>query len=336
MLKNILITGGAGYVGTMLAYRLASENKKVIIYDTFWYGEPKDLFFEIESKIKIVKADIRDLNSFEIAIKDNNVDCVIHLACVSNDPSYELNPDLGKSINYDCFENLVKISKENGVKRFIYASSSSVYGIKDEDQVTEDLSLEPLTDYSKYKALCEEILQKYIDKNFVGMIVRPATVCGFSKRLRLDLSVNILTSHAYFKNKITIFGGEQYRPNLNILDMIEFYVQALKYDANLINGEIFNVGYENLKIKEIASLVKKIVEKDFVTETTPSNDNRSYRITSKKIADKLGFTAKHTVEDAIRSLYQNFENKTVANPFENDLFYNVQVMKRIYENKQII
>ena len=334
MLKNILITGGAGYVGTMLAYRLVSENKKVIIYDTFWYGQPNDLFFDIENKIKIVKADIRDLNSFEIAIKNNDVDCVIHLACVSNDPSYELNPDLGKSINYDCFENLVKISKENGVKRFIYASSSSVYGIKDEDQVTEDLSLEPLTDYSKYKALCEEILQKYIDKNFVGMIVRPATVCGFSKRLRLDLSVNILTSHAYFKNKITIFGGEQYRPNLNIQDMIQFYVESLTYESNLINGEIFNVGYENLKIKDIAYKVKAIIKKNIEVQTTPSNDNRSYSITAKKIEKKLGFVPKHTVDNAIESLYESFKSNIIEDPFKNKMFYNVQVMKNIYESKK--
>tara|TARA_A100001388_G_C28769214_1_gene502774 strand:- start:808 stop:1812 length:1005 start_codon:yes stop_codon:yes gene_type:complete len=334
MHKNILITGGAGYVGTMLAHKLVSENKKVIIYDTFWYGDEKNLFNEVLDKIKIVKADIRNPVSFEAAIKENNVDCVIHLACVSNDPSYELNPDLGKSINFDCFEDLIKISKDNGVKRFIYASSSSVYGVKEEEQVTENLSLEPLTDYSKYKALCEEILQKYIDKNFTGMIVRPATVCGYSKRLRLDLSVNILTTHAYFKNKITIFGGEQYRPNLNILDMIEFYVEALKYDSNLINGEIFNVGYENLKIKDIAQKVKRIVKKNIEMETTPSNDNRSYRITAKKIEERLGFVPKHTVEDAINSLYQNFEKQVIQNPFESELYYNVQVMKKIYENKK--
>ena len=187
MIKNILITGGAGYVGTMLVDRLVSENKNVIVYDTFWYGDEENLFGSNLNKIKIYKADIRNTNDFKKAILDNEVECVIHLACVSNDPSYELNPELGKSINYDCFENLVKISKDNGVQRFIYASSSSVYGVKEEDQVTENLSLEPLTDYSKYKALCEEILIKYIDKNFIGMIVRPATVCGYSKRLRLDL-----------------------------------------------------------------------------------------------------------------------------------------------------
>ncbi len=333
MLKNILITGGAGYVGTMLAHRLVAEKKKVIIYDTFWYGEAKTLFEDSLPKVTIVKADIRDSEKFRNAIKNNKVDCVIHLACVSNDPSYELNPNLGKSINFDCFEHLVKISKDNGVKRFIYASSSSVYGVKKEEQVTENLSLEPLTDYSKYKALCEEILLKYIDKNFVGMVVRPATVCGYSKRLRLDLSVNILTTHAYFKNKIVIFGGEQYRPNLNILDMIEFYIKSLEYESTLINGEIFNVGYENLKIKDIGILVKKIVKKDFETETITSNDNRSYRITSKKIEDKLGFKSKNSVEDAIRSLYENFENQNIKNPFDNELFFNVQVMKKLYEQK---
>ncbi len=334
MLKNILITGGAGYVGTMLAHRLVSENKKVIVYDTFWYGGPEKLFLDILNKITIIKADIRDSDAFHSAIVENKVDCVIHLACVSNDPSYELNPELGKSINYDCFENLVKVSKENGVKRFIYASSSSVYGVKEEEQVTENLSLEPLTDYSKYKALCEETLLRYIDKNFTGMTVRPATVCGFSKRLRLDLSVNILTTHAYFKNKITVFGGEQFRPNLNILDMIEFYVESLKYDSNKINGEIFNVGYENLKIKDIADKVRLIVKKDVEMETTPSNDNRSYRITAKKIEEKLGFVPKHTVEDAIKSLYDNFEKKIIQNPFDSEQFYNVQVMKNIYENKK--
>jgi len=331
MNKNILITGGAGYVGTMLAHRLINEKKNVIVYDTFWYGEPEILFGKNLPKIRIVKADIRNPIEYEKAIKDNDVDCVIHLACVSNDPSYELNPELGKSINYDCFENLVKIAKNNGVKRFIYASSSSVYGVKKEEQVTENLSLEPLTDYSKYKALCEEVLLKYIDKDFVGTVVRPATVCGYSERLRLDLSVNILTTHAYFKNKIMIFGGEQYRPNLNILDMIEFYVEALNYDSELINGEIFNVGYENLKIKDIGLLVKKIVKKDFETETIASNDNRSYRITSKKIEDKLGFKPKNSVEDAIVSLYQSFESQKVKDPFENESFYNVQVMKKIYE-----
>ena len=202
MLKNILITGGAGYVGTMLAHKLLGKSKKVIIYDTFWYGDPQTLFEDCLDNIIVEKADIRDLEKFKQVIINNKVDAIIHLACVSNDPSFELDPGLGKSINFDCFESLVKISKDNGVKRFIYASSSSVYGVKEEEQVTENLSLEPLTDYSKYKALCEDILLKYNDKNFVGMVVRPATICGYSKRLRLDLSVNILTSHAYFKNKI--------------------------------------------------------------------------------------------------------------------------------------
>ena len=333
MLKNILITGGAGYVGTMLAHKLLGKSKKVIIYDTFWYGDPQTLFEDCLDNIIVEKADIRDLEKFKRVIINNKVDAIIHLACVSNDPSFELDPGLGKSINFDCFESLVKISKDNGVKRFIYASSSSVYGVKEDEQVTENLSLEPLTDYSKYKALCEDILLKYNDKNFVGTIVRPATICGYSKRLRLDLSVNILTSHAYFKNKITIFGGEQFRPNLNILDMINFYLKSLEYDSNLINGQIFNVGYENLKIKDIALLVKKVVKKNFQIETTSSNDNRSYRITSKKIEKILNFRPEYTVEDAIQSLYESFKNGIIINPFNSKFFFNVEVMKSFYDKR---
>jgi len=165
------------------------------------------------------------------------------------------------------------------------------------------------------------------------MIVRPATVCGFSQRLRLDLSVNILTMNAYFKNKIIVFGGEQYRPNLNILDMVEFYSKSLDYNSELINGEIFNVGYENLKIKDIALLVQQVIRKKFIIETISTDDNRSYRISSEKIKNKLGFAPKYSVEDAIKSLYKNFENKNITNPFNSEKFFNVQVMKKIYAQK---
>ena len=196
MSKNILIIGGAGYVGTMLSSRLTNAGHQVFIYDTFWYIQ-EDYFINE----KTIRGDIRNINKLSETISKNKINVIIHLACVSNDPSYELNPDLGKSINFDCFEDLVKTSKNLGVQRFIYASSSSVYGVKKENDVIESLSKEPLTDYSKYKSMCEEILLSNNDKNFVSLIVRPATVCGYSPRLRLDLSVNILTAHAFFNKK---------------------------------------------------------------------------------------------------------------------------------------
>jgi nucleoside-diphosphate-sugar epimerase len=198
--KNILVIGGGGYVGTYLVDQLIKNNYLVTVFDLFIYGN----FLENNHNLKIIKGDIRDLQLLKRIVK--NFDCVIHLACISNDPSFDLNPQLGKSINFDPFEDLIKISKDKGVKRFIYASSSSVYGVKLEKDVDETSSLEPLTDYSKYKALCEDVLLKYNDKDFTCCVVRPATVCGHSKRQRLDLVVNILTNLAYNTGEVSIYG----------------------------------------------------------------------------------------------------------------------------------
>ena len=182
---------------------------------------------------------------------------VIHLACISNDPSFELNPKLGESINFKAFEPLVKISKECGVERFIYASSSSVYGIKNTKNVDETQSLEPLTDYSKFKANCEDILLNYESKNFTTIIVRPATVCGFGPRQRLDVVVNILTNLAYHKRKILVYGGEQLRPNIHINDMARIYEVLIEADNKIVSGQVFNAGYENQKVIDLANTVKK-------------------------------------------------------------------------------
>ena len=195
-LKNILVIGGAGYVGTMLVDQLLEKNYKVTVYDLFIYGK----YFEDNPNLSLINGDIRDIIKLRKIIK--NIDVVIHLACISNDPSFDLNPNLGKSINFDPFEDLVKISKDNGVKRFIYASSSSVYGIKEEPNVTENFSLKPLTDYSKYKAMCEDILINHNDKSFDCTIIRPATVCGYSRRQRFDVVVNILTNLAFNTKKL--------------------------------------------------------------------------------------------------------------------------------------
>ena len=253
-IKKIFITGGAGYVGAMLAPFLISKGYELTIYDLMIYGE--DVIAD-NSKIKKITGDIRDIENVKKSMKDH--DAVIHLACISNDPSFELNPNLGKSINLDAFEPIVKIARELNVKRFIYASSSSVYGIKKEKNVHEDMALEPLTDYSKFKAECESILSRYNTEDFTTITIRPATVCGYSTRQRLDVVVNILTNLAYHKRKITVFGGEQLRPNLHIKDMIESYYLVLNAKKNLISNQIFNVGFENQKVIDLANVTKKLL-----------------------------------------------------------------------------
>jgi nucleoside-diphosphate-sugar epimerase len=254
-------------------------------------------------------------------------DAVIHLACISNDPSFDLEPSLGKSINYDCFRPLVRASKRAGVQRFIYASSSSVYGIKEEENVTEDLPLQPLTDYAKFKAMCEDVLAEERTPGFVTLTIRPATLCGYSPRLRLDLSVNILTNLAYNKRQITVFGGEQARPNLHIQDMADLYVQTLQYADEQIDGKIFNAGWQNLKIREIAELVKKEVGDDVVIVTSPSNDLRSYRVSSEKIKRELGWTPKYTIVDAVRDLVRAFRAGLVPDSLNGARYFNIKTMQ---------
>jgi nucleoside-diphosphate-sugar epimerase len=268
--KKILVIGGGGYVGTHLTDQLIQKNYIVTVFDLFIYGD----FLVKHSNLTVIKGDVRDINLLKKIVK--NFDCIIHLACISNDPSFDLNPELGKSINYDSFEDLVKISKDNAVKRFIYASSSSVYGVKLEKDVDEQFSLEPLTDYSKYKALCEDILLKYNDKNFTCCIVRPATVCGYSRRQRLDLVVNILTNLAYNSGTISIYGGSQLRPNINIKDMSNAYIFLLNQPKELISGEVFNIGFENYSVDTLSSLVIKNVKKKISISRFKIEDYRYY------------------------------------------------------------
>jgi nucleoside-diphosphate-sugar epimerase len=331
-IKSILVTGGAGYVGSVLVPKLLKSGYKVKVLDLYIYGD--DVLAEVKNdpNLKQIKGDIRDAALLEKELQ--GVDAVIHLACISNDPSYELNPQLGKSINYDAFVSLVEISKKVGVQRFIYASSSSVYGIKEEDNVTEDLPLEPLTDYSKYKALCEDYLLKMDSTGFTFLILRPATICGYSPRLRLDLSVNILTNLAVNKGKITVFGGEQQRPNLHIEDMTDLYIKTLEYPDKLIDGKIFNAGYHNMKMKEIALAVKKGVEnkmgtKDLEIVTTPTDDNRSYRVSSAKIKRELGFEAKRSVDMAVADLCDAFRAGKIPNSLEDKRYFNIKTMQAI-------
>jgi len=327
-MNTVLVTGGAGYVGSVLVPKLLQAGHQVKVLDLYIYGERVLSSVGNHPNLEEIRGDIRDLPLLERSLK--GCDSVIHLACISNDPSFELNPDLGRSINYDAFIPLVNLSIDNGVKRFIFASSSSVYGIKDEDQVTETLSLQPLTDYSKYKALCEEILVKNQTPGFTTVIVRPATVCGYSPRLRLDLTVNILTNHAINRGQITVFGGKQKRPNIHIEDLTNLYVELLVFPTQRVKNKIWNVGFENHKVSEIAQIVKDIVGRDDVQiVTTPTDDLRSYHISSKKIREDLGFVPKYAIEDAVQDLVDAFHSGQVRDPFENNNYYNVKKMKSI-------
>ena len=209
---------------------------------------------------------------------------------------------LGKSINLDSFEPIVKVAIKNKIPHFVFASSSSVYGLKSEKNVTEDISLEPLTDYSKFKAECENILRQYNSRDFITTIIRPATVCGYGKRQRLDVVVNILTTLAYYKNEISVFGGQQLRPNIHIEDMANSYLNIIEAKHDLVNDQIFNVGYDNMKVIEIANTIKNLMTKNVKLITVPTDDNRSYHISSDKIKKQLGFTPEFAVKDAVIDL----------------------------------
>ncbi len=329
--KSIFITGGAGYCGSRLVPTLLNKGYKVTVYDIMYFS---DSFLPKENKdLTIIEGDLRDENKLKKSCKNHDV--FVHLACISNDASFVLDEKLSTSINLESFEPMVRASKESGNKRFIYASTSSVYGISEAKDVREDHPLVPLTLYNKYKGMCEPILFDYTDKNFEGVIFRPATVCGYAPRLRLDLSVNILTNHAVINNKIKVFGGNQLRPNLNIQDYCNVVEALIKADRSKIVNQIFNVGYQNLSIRELANIVKKVVENEFpekgeiTIETTHSDDNRSYHINSEKIRDVLGFKPKFTIEDAVKELCENFKNGSIKNSFDDDIFYNIKRMQRL-------
>ena len=332
MKRAVLVTGGAGYVGAILIPKLLNQGYHVKVLDLYTYGE--DVFDGVEDKshLEEIKGDICDQNLLKESL--NGCESVIHLACISNDPTFELDPGLSRKVNFDAFEPLVRISKENNVKRFIYASTCSVYGVSDAEQVTEDHPLLPITDYNKYKGLCEPILSKYQSEHFTTVTIRPATVCGYSPRQRFDLSVNILTNHAYNNNHIKVFGGKQERPNIHIEDITDLYVMLLELPKEKIAGNIYNAGYQNRSISDIAEIVKKEVKQAFpdreepTIETTPSDDIRSYRISSEKIKRELNFAPKHTIEDAVKDLIKAFEADKFENSLENSRYFNIKTLKQ--------
>ena len=320
--------GGGGYCGSVLVPQLANEGFFVTVFDTFLYGTEhlKDL-----NNVALFRGDVRNLDQVKAALDGQQF--LLHLACISNDASFVLDEKLSTSVNLDSFEPLVIAAKEAGIKRFVFASSSSVYGVSEHPDVTEDHPLVPLTLYNKYKGLCEPLLFKHTDNNFIGVVFRPATVCGYGPRQRLDLSVNILTNHAVNKGKITVFGGDQLRPNLHIQDYSDLCKLLLNAPAEKIRNEVFNCGFQNMSIMDIARTVKKVVEKlfpengDIPIEVTTSDDPRSYHINSEKIHKVLGFKPKHSIEEAVTDLCVAFKEGKLPNSFEDDKYFNVRTMQ---------
>jgi nucleoside-diphosphate-sugar epimerase len=325
---RVFITGGAGYVGAVLVPRLLEAGHAVTVFDLFVFG---DHLPAASDRLVKIRADIRDRAALRRHLPGHDV--VLHLACISNDPSFELDPSLSRSINYDCFEGIVEEAKAAGVARFIYASTSSVYGVSDAPEITEEHPLVPLTDYNKYKGLCEPLLFKHQAPAFTTVTIRPATVCGYSPRLRLDLTVNILTMSAVARGRITVFGGSQKRPNIHIDDVCDLYQSLLDLPAELIAGKTYNAGYQNHTVAEIAEIVREVVAREvpgrerIEVVTTPSNDLRSYHISSEKIRRELGFVPKRSIEDAVRDLCRAFTDGRIPEPIDGLGYHNVKAIQ---------
>ena len=318
-MKNILITGGGGYIGTNLTKELLNEGYNVTVIDTFWFGN----YLEKHKKLKIIKKDIRNISKKDL----KKIDCIMHLASIANDPAAELDARLTWDVNVLATYKLINLAIIQKVKKFIFASSGSVYGIKKEKKVVEDLSLEPISEYNKSKMIGERILLSY-KKNIDITILRPATVCGYSPAMRLDVAINALTFGALQNNLITVYGGKQIRPNLTMFDMISAYKFSLKriVKNNRPNSEIiFNLGFENLSIINMAKRIQKTLKSKSKILIKPSNDPRSYRQNSDRII-KEGFSPKRKIEDAILEIQKNFKSKKIT---QRKNFYRINTLKMI-------
>jgi len=327
MNKTIFITGGAGYVGSSLVPNLLEDGYKVIVYDLYLYG---DIFKNVVNKNLVeIKGDIRDKEKLIKASK--GVDYLIHLACISNDPSFDLDPELGKSINYDAFQNIIDVCTTNKIKRLIIASSTSQYGVRPVGvDVTEDTEAEPITDYAKYKIMCEKKLLEQDPQDFEYVFVRPATVCGYAPRMRLDIALNNITILALVNKKIKIFGGTQIRPALNIKDMVRFYKLMLETPAEKINKQAFNVSCGNYTVMEMAQEVRKVLgDASMEIEVVPQNDPRSYHVNSDKSKSVLGFEYKYGIDAAIGSIAGAYNNGLIKDPLNNKIYYNIKLMQSV-------
>ena len=307
---KVFVTGACGYKGTVLVPKLLAAGHEVIAFDIMWFGN----FLKPHARLSVVKGDVRNIDEINL----DGVDAIVHLSSVANDPCGDLDPKLTWEISALATMQLADKAVRKGIKHFVYASSGSVYGIKDEPQVTEDLELKPISEYNKTKMVAERVLWSYRDDMAVQMI-RPATVCGYSPRMRLDVSVNMLTMQALTKRRITVFGGDQTRPNIHMDDITDIYMFML--DHPQFRG-VYNAGFENISILDIAERVTHHVEAEIVV--TASNDPRSYRINSDKLL-ATGYKPKKTVDDAIREIIQKYNSGELK---DEEKFHNLKWMQK--------
>lgn len=323
---RVLVTGGAGYVGSLLVPKLAEDGHDVIVFDRFLFRD--DVFREYinDRRLAIIRGDVCDNGRVSWAMR--GVEAVIHMACIANDPTLDLAPELGRQINRDAFVPLVHAARKAGVKRFIYASSSSVYGIKP-DLATEYMTCEPLTDYSRYKYECELALAEE-KGDMVTVVLRPATLCGWSPRLRLDTVPNLFVAQAVCNGEITLFGGEQYRAMLDVRDMVKLYQMMLKLPDEAIDGKTWNVVRQNITMAGMADKVAALVPECKHISRTATADLRSYAISGRKLLMDIHWKPSRFIGRAIQDLATRIRNGSVPAPITNDIYYNVRRVGRLY------
>ncbi len=309
---TILVTGACGYKGTVLVPKLLAAGHSVVAFDIQWFGN----YLQPHERLTVVKGDVCNIDSVPL----DGVDAIIHLSSVANDPCSDLDPKLTWEVSCLATMQLADRAKRKGIKRFIYASSGSVYGVKEEDQVTEDLILTPITEYNKTKMVAERVLESY-NNDMVVQMVRPATVCGYSPRMRLDVAVNLLTMQALQRGQITVLGGTQVRPNIHIDDITDLYIFLLDHPEHT---GVFNAGFENLSILEIAQMITKVVPATI--EVKESNDPRSYRVNSDRLL-ATGFRPKKCVQDAINEVVEKVKSGVLK---DEDRYYNLRWMQQGY------
>lgn len=324
--KEILVTGGAGYIGAVLVPELLEQGHRVTVFDAFLYGTDPSTDPIVHERCKRIPGDVRDFGTVDAVLEQGAFDAVVHLAAISNDPSSELDHEVTESVNLRAVDHLMHAAKKHGVKRFLYASSASVYGIKDDENVTEELSLDPITIYAKCKAEGEKILNGLVDDSFVGVSVRSATVCGYSPRLRLDLTINLLTDQALTDRRIRVFGGAQMRPNVHVRDLTAFYRMLLTAPADKISGRAFNVSRENASVMALAEMIRDELDASLPIDTVPSDDPRSYHLSAARAREELGFEPRHDLVTAVRELRAAYASGKVTDS-RSSIYRNVAWMK---------